>query len=185
MAAAVLTPGSGTYIMADAMMTAAGASLQDVRDAGGQTLPLNYAQGVDGLRSGRVNMLAVNGPANHPTVQDFARQGQFLVLEEDVIDTVVSNLPGSVHATLPAGTYSFLEEDYDTFAVYTSLVISEDVPDDVVYAITKHFWENVDEFRAVGGFARVADIENATVGGDSLPIHPGALRYYREAGVAD
>lgn len=182
--AAVLTPGSGTYIMANAMLTAAGASIDDIKKASGLALPLNYAQGVDGLRTGQVNMLAVNGPPSHPKIIEYQDQGRLLTISDEVIDKVVSTLPGSAAVTLPQDTYSFLDAPYKTFAVYTSLVISADVPDEVVYKISKYLWEHIDEFRSVAGYAKSTEIKSAIVGSQYLPVHPGALRYYKEAGLA-
>lgn len=181
--AAVLTPGSGTYIMGNAMLTAAGASIDDIKAAGGLALPLNYAQGVDGLRTGQVNMLAVNGPPKHPKVIEFQDQGRLLTIDDAVLQKVLDTLPGAAAVTLPQDTYDFLDAPYKTFAVYTSLVISKDVPDDVVYRITKHFWENIDEFRSVAGYAQATDVNSAAVGAKDLPVHPGALKYYKEVGA--
>lgn len=182
---AALTPGSGTYIMANAMMSAAGADLDAVSDAGGLVLPLNYAQGLDALRTGQANILPVNGPANHPSVVEFQNQGRLLTFDDELLEEITATLPGSTVTELPADMYPFLDGPYKTFAVYTSLVVSADVPEEVVYEITKYLWENVDEFRSVADYAEATDIASATVGSDALPLHPGALRYYQEVDVVE
>jgi TRAP transporter TAXI family solute receptor len=180
---AALTPGSATYIITDAMMEAAGAGLNEVKAKGGLVLPLNYSQGLDALRTGRANMVPINGPDNHPSVVEYQDQGRLLLMDDNLIQKVTEILPGTAPTVIPKNSYPFLTEDYKTFAVYTSLVISADVPEEVVYNATKHFWENIEEFRAVAGYARSTDIKNATVGSADLPLHPGALRYYKEAGI--
>ena len=61
---------------------------------------------------------------------------------------------------------------------------SADVPDDVVYAITKEVFDNLDEFKklhaAYSGLTKKSMLE-----GLSAPIHPGALKYYKEAGLVE
>ena len=63
-----------------------------------------------------------------------------------------------------------------------TLVTSSDVPDDVVYAITKEVMENLDAFKklhpALGSLTKKSMLEGLTA-----PIHNGAMRYYKEAGL--
>ena len=184
-AIAALTPGSATYTLANAMLEAAGSGLEKIEEEGGLVLPLNYSQGLDGMRSGQVNVIMINGPNAHPSVLEYEEQGKLLMLDDELIARITELVPGTAAATMSPDAYSFLDEPYKTFAVYTTVVISADVPDDVVYEITKYFWENIDEFRNVASYAAATDISTATVGSAELEIHPGALRYYQEVGVAD
>lgn len=181
----MLTPGSATYVITEAMLRAVGIELDDIRANGGLTLPLNYSQGLDALRTGRANIVSINGPQGHPSVLEFENQGRLLTFDQEAIDKMVELLPGSAPATIDADSYAFLSEPYDTVAVFTSLVVNASVPEEVVYTITKAFWENVDEFRATASYARATDISNAMVGSEDLPVHPGALRYYREKGLVN
>lgn len=69
-----------------------------------------------------------------------------------------------------------------TFGVMATLVTSVSVPDDVVYAITKEVFEHFEEFKALHpAFAMLT--REGMLDGLSAPIHPGAMRYYREAGL--
>ncbi|MGE4518199.1 MAG: TAXI family TRAP transporter solute-binding subunit [Desulfobacteraceae bacterium] len=74
------------------------------------------------------------------------------------------------------------EEDAETFGVKATLVTSAKVPEDVVYAITKEVFENIEEFRNLHPAYKVLTKENM-LEGLSAPIHKGALRYYKEAGL--
>ncbi len=182
-AIAALTPGSATYSLADAMLQAAGSSMEDIEAAGGLVLPLNYSQGLDGLRSGQVNVVMINGPNSHPSVLEYEDQGRLLTFDDELLAKIAEIMPGTAPAVMSPDAYSFLTEPYKTFAVYTTVVISADVPDEVVYEITKYFWEHVAEFQGVASYAAATDISTATVGSSELEIHPGALRYYQEVGV--
>lgn len=181
---AALTPGSATYTLANAMMEAAGADFEAIEEAGGLILPLDYSQGLDGMRSGNVNLIAINGPGAHPTIVEYENQGKLLQFTDEVIEGVTELVPGTAAAEMAPG-YSFLDEPYKTFAVYTTVVINADVPEEVVYTITKALWEDIEEFRGVASYAEATDIGHALVGSDVLDVHPGALRYYREIGVVE
>lgn len=73
-------------------------------------------------------------------------------------------------------------EKVTTVGMLATFVTSAKVPDDVVYAITKEVFENRDEFKklhpALEGLTRETMLEGLTA-----PIHPGALKYYKEAGL--
>ncbi len=85
-------------------------------------------------------------------------------------------------ATIPKGTYSTTTEDVTTFGVKATFVTSADVPDDVVYQVTKAVFDNLDQFRSL--HPAFANLDPATMIKDGLsaPIHPGALKYYKEKG---
>ena len=74
------------------------------------------------------------------------------------------------------------DEDVTTVGMLATLVISAKVPDDVVYAVTKEIFENLDEFKklhpALAGLTREGMLEGLTA-----PLHPGAEKYYKEAGL--
>ena len=73
-------------------------------------------------------------------------------------------------------------EKVTTVGMLATFVTSAKVPDDVVYAITKEVFENLDEFKklhpGLEGLTRETMLEGLTA-----PIHPGALKYYKEAGL--
>ncbi|MFP4379191.1 MAG: TAXI family TRAP transporter solute-binding subunit [Candidatus Sumerlaeia bacterium] len=74
------------------------------------------------------------------------------------------------------------EQDVTTFGVKATLICSEDTPDEVVYAITKEVFDNLDKFKtlheAYKGLTRERMLEGLTA-----PLHPGAMKYYQEAGL--
>jgi len=74
------------------------------------------------------------------------------------------------------------KSDVETFGVKATLVTSAKVPDEVVYAITKEVFENFDEFKKLHPALAVLT-KQGMLEGLSAPIHPGALKYYRQAGL--
>ncbi len=69
-----------------------------------------------------------------------------------------------------------------TVSMLATFITNEKTPDDVVYAITKEVFENLDEFRklhpALNGLTKESMLQGLTA-----PIHPGAIKYYKEAGL--
>ncbi len=72
--------------------------------------------------------------------------------------------------------------DVDTFGVKATFVTSAKVPDNVVYAVTKEVFENFEEFKTLHSAYEDLTKEDMLTG-ISAPIHPGAMKYYKEAGL--
>ncbi len=74
------------------------------------------------------------------------------------------------------------EEDVPTFGVKATLMTSASVSDDVVYAITKEVFENLEAFKKLHpAYEHIT--KESMLEGLSAPIHPGAMKYYEEAGL--
>ncbi len=100
----------------------------------------------------------------------------------DAVDKLVADNPYYAKATIPGGMYRGNPDDTQTFGVRATLVTSADEPDDVVYALVKSVFDNFDEFKKLHpAFAHLTPEEMVTKG-ISAPIHPGALKYYKEQG---
>lgn len=84
--------------------------------------------------------------------------------------------------TIPANTYPGQPEDVQTVAQPNLLVSGAHVPDDVVYEITKTIYENTPFLQSVHGSLKDLKPENA-LKGITIPLHPGAIKYYEEIGV--
>lgn len=106
------------------------------------------------------------------------------VTEEAVVD-LVEETPFYRVATIPGGMYRGTEEDVTTFGVGATFVTSAAVSEDVVYEVTKAIFENLDTFRSLHPALATLDPAEMVTDGLSAPLHAGAERYYREAGLID
>ena len=86
-------------------------------------------------------------------------------------------------AVIPKGTYSNQKKDATTFGVKATVVTSADVSDELVYLVTKAVMENFDDFRAQHPAFGPLEKKNMIADGLSAPLHPGAIKYYKEAGL--
>jgi len=100
------------------------------------------------------------------------------------IDALLEKYPYYAKATIPISLYPGAENDGDieTFGVKATFVTSAKVSDAIVYAVTKEVFENFDEFKKLHPAYQVLTKEGM-LEGLSAPIHPGAMKYYTEAGL--
>ncbi|MBB1488883.1 TAXI family TRAP transporter solute-binding subunit [Oceanospirillum sp. D5] len=99
------------------------------------------------------------------------------------VDSLVSQNDFYRTATIPAGMYRGTNQDVKTFGVGATFVSSAKVPDEVVYTVVKSVFENFDTFRKLHpAFANLKK-EEMVKDGLSAPLHPGAVKYYKEAGL--
>ncbi len=97
------------------------------------------------------------------------------------IQKLVADNPYYVVAAIPGGIYKGVDKDVPTFAVKATLVTSDKEADDVVYNVVKTVFENLDRFRTMHPAFRSLQ-HHEMLKGLSAPLHPGALRYYKEKG---
>lgn len=86
---------------------------------------------------------------------------------------------------VPAGTYSGqVNGDADLTTVATSMMMSvhADIADDTAYALTRAYWENLDAMMNANALMRSINPDDP-FSGMNAPLHPGAVRYYQEAGI--
>lgn len=99
------------------------------------------------------------------------------------IDKLVQENPYYTYTNVPAGMYRGTDKDVKSFGVAATLVTSADVSDDVVYNVTKAVFENFSTFKRLHpSFAHLKK-ENMVKDGISIPLHPGAVKYFKEVGL--
>lgn len=84
--------------------------------------------------------------------------------------------------TVPAGTYPGQDEDIQTIGQPNFLAVNDTVDENHVYMLTKTMYENLAFLQAIHPATKAMSIEKA-LAGLPVPLHPGAQRYYEEAGL--
>jgi hypothetical protein len=103
-------------------------------------------------------------------------------LKTSVEKGLVNNNPFYAFATIPKGTYKTTDSDVTTFGVMATFVTSADVPERVVYEVTRAVFENLGDFRKLHPAFKNLDPKLMIKNALSAPLHPGALKYYKEKG---
>ncbi|CAM2982480.1 MULTISPECIES: TAXI family TRAP transporter solute-binding subunit [Vibrio] len=99
------------------------------------------------------------------------------------IDKIVAGNPYYAYSTVPAGMYRGTDQDVNSFGVAATLVTTSDVSDEVAYNVAKAVFENFETFtRLHPAFANLKK-EDMVKAGLSIPLHPGAAKYYKEIGL--
>ena len=100
-----------------------------------------------------------------------------------VVAKLIKDNPYYRTASIPGGMYRGNDKDVTTFGVGATFVSSSAVPEDVIYQVVKSVFENFDSFKRLHPAFANLDIEAMVKDGLSAPLHPGAVRYYKEAGL--
>lgn len=174
-------PGSGHRQNAIHALTAAG--LDYTRDLAAESVKAAEAPGF--LQDGRIDAFFYT--VGHPsgTIKEAtAGRRKVRLVPVSAVDTLLASYPYYSRAKIPASYYpgATNTEDVETFGVRATLVTSAQVSDDVVYAVTREILENLQTFKklhpAYEYLTRKSMLE-----GMSAPIHPGAMKYYKEVGL--
>lgn len=98
------------------------------------------------------------------------------------IDKLIADNPFYATATIPGGMYKGSDSDTTTFGVKATFVTSADVPDDVVYNVVKAVFDNFDRFKKLHPAFEILNEQDMITQSISAPLHPGAVKYYKERG---
>ncbi|AWM85368.1 TAXI family TRAP transporter solute-binding subunit [Microvirga sp. 17 mud 1-3] len=122
----------------------------------------------------------------HPSaaIQDptTACGAKLVSLQGPAVDKLVKEKPYYAKATIPGGMYANNPNPTETYGVVATLVSSAKVPDDAVYALVRSVFENFEEFKKLHPAFANLDPKAMVKNGLSAPLHPGAVKYYKEKG---
>ena len=147
---------------------------------------MGYGPTTGALQDG--NIVGMNIPAGAPVSsisQAFALMGDRISIlnwTQEALDKINAKYPLWDWYEFPPGTYPNQDKLVRTISSPNVLVTREDISEEVVYEITKVIWENLATLQEIHAATNDMRIELA-VTGLGAPLHPGALRYYREAGL--
>jgi hypothetical protein len=177
-------PGSGHRSNAADILGAAGIDLDSDIQAEG----MKAAESPKMLQDGRIDAFFYTvGHPNGAITEASAGRVPVRIVPITGMESLIERHPYYARSRIPASLYpkTTNEEDIETIGVMTTLVTSTDVPEQVVYEITKAIFENLDSFRQM--HPAFADLNPGEMVGNgiSIPHHDGARRYFLEAGLLD
>lgn len=108
---------------------------------------------------------------------------RLISLGDMTINHILNAYPWYSKYVIPAGTYQNQEEDITTTAVKLVLCTTSDLDENTVYDLTKVFWKNIEALKESNSVLRSISMEGALTDIGNLPLHKGALKYYKEQGL--
>jgi len=136
------------------------------------------------LTDGNIDAALWNGSFPLPPVKKLTAQRdiKLVSIPDDVFTKHQAAYAPYYRIDIPAKSYKGVDGATPSFGLANGLVIMKSVPDDLVYKMTKTIFENLEALKGVHpAFGRVS--KDTILNGFGAPLHPGALKYYREIGV--
>ena len=175
------SPGTGIRATMEVAMEASNLKMSDFALAA-ELKPSEMAQA---LCDGKIDALVyvVGHPAAAITEAATTCDVNLVDVSGPGIDKLVADNAFYRIATVPGGTYKGTDGDTKTFGVGATLISSADVSEKVVYALVKAVFDNLDDFKKL--HPAFAGLQASEMVKDSLsvPLHAGALKYYKERGL--
>ena len=176
----IANPGSGTRVLAEVLMDAAGVSPDDFALAA----ELKSSEQAAALCDGKLDatIWAAGLPNGSSMEATSTCDIKILDLTTSGTDEVLASNPAYAAATIPGGMYPGNPDDIASWGPKATFVADASTPDDLVYTLVKAVFDNFDDFKNLHpAFSRLTE-EEMIKDGLSAPLHPGAERYYRERG---
>jgi TRAP transporter TAXI family solute receptor len=156
-----------------------GITYDDLKAWGGSVTFTTYTDSASLIADGHADsIISAAGPAIFELISRMAMKS--FPIDEDIVEILVKKY-GYAKNFVPKGRYPWVKEDSWTIGSPNIILVGAEIPEEVVYKITKVICENPKVIRNWGAHHAYFNPKTAwkNVGG---PLHPGAERYYREAG---
>lgn len=173
-------------MVAEKSLEAHGIKMDEITKNGGTVSLLGDSERLNMLRDRNLDAASGLFPLNHSDLQSLSMNPgvKLIGMDEKAIDRLLKNVPGLAKVKIPAGSFDKHQtKDIYTVVSVTSIIGHKDLDDDLVYEIVKVL---IDNRERINKYIMAEDnvmLEPLTAKGE-LPVHPGAMKYYREKGLA-
>lgn len=166
-------PGSGTYANAEQLLEIHGLTMDDIKAQN-----LDFGESTDGLQSGQIDaaFITAGTPTGAVEALNATTKVNIIGMDAGKADELIAKYPYYAKDTVKAGTYG-IANDTETVSVLAMLAVKKDLPEDVVYSMTKAIYDNSGKIsHAKGEFIKA----QTGLEGISIDVHPGAQKYFNE-----
>ncbi len=172
-------PKSGTELNARAILGAAGIKYEDFA----KVEYLAFAESVDLMKNRQIDVTLQSAGLGVGSIKDLAASIAIVVVP--VPADIVAKVGDAAYqaAEIPANTYTGQDAAVPTAAIRNLLATHADVSDDLAYGMTAALYDNLETLAAAHAAAKGIKLD-ATAAQGPLPLHPGALKYFKEKGFA-
>ncbi len=174
-------PGSGQYQLVTDLLKVYGMARSDVKEDSS-----SFTQAVDKIKDGNLHATLITGGVPVAAVTDFAQSHalKIIPLAGPEVAALLKEQPYYTQVQLPANSYKGQTAAIPTLAVMAIWATHDGVPENQAYEVTKALYDNIAIMGQVHVQGQNISLSTATaVAG--VPLHPGALRYFKSKGVAN
>ncbi|QPM91953.1 TAXI family TRAP transporter solute-binding subunit [Pseudooceanicola algae] len=174
-------PGSGTLVDARIILDGYGLTEDDI-----DAEFLKPDQAADRMRDGAMDAFFFVGGYPAGAIAELASQHDVTIvpISCDEAPMICENFGYFSNDTIPGGTYEGVADDTETLSVGAQWITSADQPEELIYGITKALWNENTRKQLDAGHSKGKMITADTaLDGVGIPLHPGAERFYKEAGL--
>ena len=177
--------GWGTTELAEALMATAGMAPEKFKADGGTLSYTSITDRSKALQDRNVDAIWIPAQVPYPDLMAVQQAAGLRVipLSNDLVEKTMATVPGVVKSKVPKGLYGVVDAESPSPGFLQQLIVDAGLSDEVVYRLTKLWWQRIKEIHEIAPGLDQADVkiamEHATI-----PFHPGALRYYKEVGVS-
>jgi TRAP transporter TAXI family solute receptor len=169
------SPASGTQIAARLVIEGHGIDYAAVKS---EELSFSEAVGRMQQKTLDAGFVVASYPVSAVSDMNAAFGVRLIPVSRPIVDRIRTDYPFMKPMVIPKGTYAGLDDDLDTVGVDNILVCHDDLPEDLVYQLTRVLFESLDDLTHADAAARLIDPEQGPT--TPIPLHPGAARFYRE-----
>lgn len=180
---AVDQKGSVGEIITRNILKEHGVTYEDIIDWGGSVDHLGGSKTFELMADNRIDATgdALSVPSSDIVEASTTIDLKMLALKPETIQAVSKNL-GMESGIIQADGYDFLKQDIHTLSTPVILIVNKDVSEDEVYNITKSIYQSFDYLGTVHEeFKNLTNKNIVNVG--NIPLHPGAKKFFKEAGL--
>jgi uncharacterized protein len=174
-------PGSGMRATMEVLMQEMGWSMSDFK----RVLEMKASEQGQALCDNNIDAMVY--AAGHPNgaIQEVTStcDAVLIPVEGKAVDALVERFPFYSYATIPGEMYTGNPEDVKTFGVKATFVSSAKVSEEMIYQVVKAVFDNFDVFKTRHPVFPTLDPALMVHDGNTAPLHKGAERYFREAGL--
>lgn len=175
-------PGQATRVIAEGFLKCYGLTPENYRVSS-----LTTGEAIEALKNDQIDAAFVIAGLPMPGIAELAvtKKIDLLPIEGPNAERHAVEMKGTVvPVVIPAGTYKGVDRDVPSLGSPLTLFCHADLEEGLVYEFTKAIWDNVNELReAHASFKTTKLDETAVAGWKGVPLHPGAEKYFKEAGV--
>ena len=173
------SPGSGQWQLLGDLLETHGMTRRDIGDD-----TSSFAQSVDKLKDGSLtaSLITAGAPTSSITALANARDLRVVPLSGPEIDALRKKQPYYAMVQLPANTYKGQTAPVDTLAVLAIWAAHAELSEQMAYEVTKALYENAEALGQAHPKGKEIELKTA-LQSISIPLHPGAEKYYREKGL--